>query len=398
MSSIDIAGNQNIVGDHNVIHVFQQMEGAARRQQQDPRHMLRVLVLLAAPVTGPQPNTPTPAWLDLHAEWQHLADAVRRSGAPIALIRLAPPTLDALRFALSPRAVEQNLAPHVLHVSGHGWSEGLYLEDAYGRAHALRTADLLALAQDLPQPLRLAVFNACLTAAGANAAAQAAVDGGLARAALGHTAPVQDDTAIRFAAALYAELARGGYPLAEALARAQAAIAGQPDRYTPRPFGDLSVELGGLPAGEPLIADGRPPGSLPIPAADAFFGRGEELVALAEALEHDHRRVVVLSGVAGIGKSALSVEAARRNAWRFPGGVTAARAYDQSRAIKERLGDVVGLSFTLYNLSTLAERDGKLNEAIELMEQVVAIDKRVGHPDLPSDTRRLESLKRERKL
>ena len=74
---------------------------------------------MAAPVAGAQPGDPPPDRLDLRAEWRHLADAVRRSHAPIALIRLTSPTLEALRFALSPRAAEQELLPHVVHFSDH---------------------------------------------------------------------------------------------------------------------------------------------------------------------------------------------------------------------------------------------------------------------------------------
>ena len=309
-----------------VTQVFQQAQAAALQQRRDLRQMLRVLVVLAAPVAGPRRGDPPPRRLDLRAEWRRLVEAVRHSQAPIALIRLTPPTLDALRFALSPRAVEQDLAPHVLHFSGHGWAEGLMFEDEFGRAHLVRTADLLARFKDLAAPFHLAVFNSCQTAAGANAAAQALAEAGLARAALGHRDPVADDTAIRFAATLYAEMARGGYSLEEALDRARQAIAGQPDGYNPRPFGDLSIRLGPLPPGEPVVEDGRPPGSLPTGSAESFFGRGSELVELAQALADDRRRVIVLSGVAGIGKSALAAEAAHRNGWRFPGGATWAAA------------------------------------------------------------------------
>ena len=145
--------------------------------------MLRVLVVLAAPVMSNHPGAPPPARLDLRAEWKRLADAVRRSNAPIALIRLTPPTLDALRYALSSRAREQDLLPHVVHFSGHGWQEGLLFEDEYGRAAPAPTAALVELFAQAGAPL--AVFNACETAHSAASAAQATVVQALSPSCIG---------------------------------------------------------------------------------------------------------------------------------------------------------------------------------------------------------------------
>ncbi len=69
----------------------------------------RVRVVLAAPVASRREGDPPPPHLDLRGEWHRLADAVERSNAPIALIRFAPPTMETLRFALSPRAIEGDL-------------------------------------------------------------------------------------------------------------------------------------------------------------------------------------------------------------------------------------------------------------------------------------------------
>jgi hypothetical protein len=150
--NIDISGNVGknlVIGDHNLLIevsgslVFNAAE-SAKRQQRDLRKMLRVLVVLAGPVFDPRDPERDPTPLDLLAEWQRLSDAVRASGAPIALIRLAPPTLDSLRYALSPRAVEQGLYPHVLHFGGHAWKNGLLFEDEYGGEDPVITPRLLA--------------------------------------------------------------------------------------------------------------------------------------------------------------------------------------------------------------------------------------------------------------
>lgn len=68
----------------------------------------------------------------------------------------------------------------------------------------------------------------------------------------------------------------------------------------------------------------RSPGNLPAQTG-IFLGRGHELVNISKELKHPPA-VVVISGPPGIGKTSLVLEAAHRNAYRFPGGVAYARA------------------------------------------------------------------------
>jgi len=301
----------------------------ALAQQRDPRQMLRVLVVLAGPVAGRRDGDPAPARLDLRAEWKLLADAVLATEAPIALIRLRPPIPDALRYALGHRAREQGLTPHVVHFTGHGWEDGLLFEDDLGRTERVRAAELVEMFHEAG--VALAVLNACHTAAGAHGAgagqalglARALVQAGVVQATVGHRQPVADPTAVRFVARLYAELTRAGATLEEAMRRARMAIAHLPDAQVPVLVGDGSLTLPAPCGGQPYVDERRPAGWLPSGAA-AFFGRGERLIELARWMAATEGQVLVLSGVAGIGKSALAMEAAERNAWRFPGGVSAA--------------------------------------------------------------------------
>lgn len=296
-------------------NLFLQVALRAEARGRAPARMLRILALLSAPVYDPGQPDRMPVPLDLKQEWLGLEQAVRQAHAPILLARPAPPTLDALRGALSPRADLQQTFPHVLHFSGHAWAEGLLLEDELGQVHPVTTADLREALRDIPRPLDLVVLNACKTAADeARSVAQALVRAGLARAVVGHTAPVWDPEAIRFAAALYAELT-GGFPLERAVERARGAIT----THEVLLLGDEKVHFADLERGEPVIEEGRPSGNLPS-RADLFFGRGEDLVALARDLTHPPA-VLLLTGPSGIGKSSLALEAAHRNAWRFPGGV-----------------------------------------------------------------------------
>ena len=314
----DVQQSVLVTGSHNVVvqaeQVMLQAAAQARAKRRDPARMLRILALLAAPVYDPYQPDEMPAPLDLKQEWHELAGKVRDSHAPILLARLTPPTLDALRAALSPRAGEQGLFPHVLHFSGHAWKDGLFLEDELGQVHPVTTAGLLDALEGIPRPLDLVVLNGCESAAYYRSVAQALVNRGLARAAVGHTRPVWDPQAIRFAARLYAELTNG-YPLDKALARARRAVTAREVLL----LGEGGLRFTDLTGGEPWVDDRRPHGHLP-PRGDFFFGRGRDLVTVAHALAHP-RTVVVISGPAGIGKTSLALEAAHRNAWRFPGGV-----------------------------------------------------------------------------
>jgi hypothetical protein len=321
-ADIQIEGNAEdsvlVTGSHNVIiqaaHVMLHAAEQAAQAQHDPARMLRVLALLAAPVYDPHSPERAQASLDLRQEWHVLSEKVRQSKAPILLARLAPPTLDALRSALSPRAHEQNLFPHILHFSGHAWREGLLLEDEVGQVHHASTTEVLQALKRLAHPLDLVVLNGCESAADARSVAQALVEGGRARAVVGHELSVRDTEAVAFAARLYAELA-GGYALKDAVARAQREVT----THQVVPLGDEELHFEKLSGGEPVVDGGRPPGNPPSPRG-LFLGRGRELVKISRALAHPPA-VVVLSGPPGIGKSSLVLEAANRNGWRFPGGV-----------------------------------------------------------------------------
>jgi hypothetical protein len=74
----------------------------ALREKRDPVRMLRVLSLHASAVSSSSGTEQAPVRLDLSQEWHVLAERVRQSRAPILLKRLTPPTLSALRSALSP--------------------------------------------------------------------------------------------------------------------------------------------------------------------------------------------------------------------------------------------------------------------------------------------------------
>jgi hypothetical protein len=63
------------------------------------------------------------------------------------------------------------------------------------------------------------------------------------------------------------------------------------------------------------------------------------------------------------------------------------------RPLRRAVGDRSGEAVTLFNMATALESQGLYAQAIPLLEQVVAIDKAIGHPDLESDAAVLERVR-----
>jgi len=360
-NSVLVTGSQNVIIQAEKV-MLQAAEQAAISKR-DPARMLRVLALLAAPVYNPCSQDRSPSPLDLRQEWHVLADGVRRSGAPILLARLGLPTLDALRYALSPRAREQSIFPHILHFSGHAWRGGLLLEDELGQVHPATTAEILRALEGLPRPLDLVVLNGCESAADAQSVAQALVDGGLARAVVGHEKSVLDDEAVAFAARLYAELT-GGFPLKDAVDRAKTMVT----THKVILLGDEALRFENLSGGEPIVDDRRQRGNLTSQSSH-FLGRGRELVQISRDLAHPPA-VIVLSGPPGIGKSSLVMEAAQRNGWRFPGGV----AYAAGPRPDEARTTTAAEMLTILAGSLGLERTEDLSQYLALQPTLLLLD------------------------
>jgi tetratricopeptide (TPR) repeat protein len=66
--------------------------------------------------------------------------------------------------------------------------------------------------------------------------------------------------------------------------------------------------------------------------------------------------------------------------------------YQQALAIRREVGDRWGESVTLFNIGMALDELGRTAEAITYLEQAVALDEAIGHPDLESDRAKLEEL------
>jgi hypothetical protein len=112
---------------------------------------------------------------------------------------------DALEFDYRLAARQDDLLqalnevqPDVVHFSGHGWSEGLFLMDSEGRrAQGVDVGLLTELFRVFRGRIRVVVLNACLSDAQAEAVA------GVVGCAIGMRGKISDPAAIAFGAAFY---------------------------------------------------------------------------------------------------------------------------------------------------------------------------------------------------
>lgn len=93
--------------------------------------------------------------------------------------------------------------PDVVHFSGHGDRSSLLFEGPDGRPRELKDQELALLLQVARKPIRVVVFNACLSAE------QAALATDYVDAAIGMEEPINDATAKVFAGQFYGSLAAG---------------------------------------------------------------------------------------------------------------------------------------------------------------------------------------------
>jgi tetratricopeptide (TPR) repeat protein len=292
---------------------------------------LRILLVTARPDDA--------AFIDPRSIARELLDEVQPQvdkGA-IALEWLRPPTLPALRARLS----DASQPPiQVLHFDGHGVFGGgkngqgmLAFEGEDGRADLIRAEDVAQVLQD--SGIRLAVLTACQSALGAADDAFSSVAAQFIRsgvdAVMAMSASVLVVTATRYVEALYRALA-AGIPAPVAQERARQALHDDPRRNVHRRRLDdegtvVTLRDWWLPhyyQQRPVSLQPTKPArkrkhvaetALPrlndrIPAAPryGFSGRSYELLQIERALLH--KKLVVIHGFGGMGKTALAREAA----------------------------------------------------------------------------------------
>ena len=281
---------------------------------------LKILVAVGAPEASGTDNPP----LDIEAEMQAVLDALAGAdGVDVGQVRI-------LEVA-SPEQIAQGLAEdqyHVLHLSAHGSSMGIELEDEDGRPVAVDADELVRVLRSGERPLPLIVLSSCAGAAsGADGLAATLVRHGADRV-LAMQAPVSDRYATLLAGELYSRLSNpAGVPVAAALAAARMRLEEQAREEASTgchgleyaipalfcveedpPLLDLRSAAQPLERATPLLPSG---GVRRLPVG-YLIGRRRELrsalTALRSGIDEAGSAVsgVMLTGVGGIGKTALA--------------------------------------------------------------------------------------------
>jgi tetratricopeptide (TPR) repeat protein len=296
---------------------------------------IRVLLITARPEDG------ACGYLDHRASALPLVAATEELGEVLRLTLLHPATYPALEAELA-RAQQAGEPYHVVHFDGHGVYDrrvglgGLCFEDPSdshkltGRRHqTVYTNQLGPLLNNYRIPLVL--LEACQSAqaeAGAESVASDLLQRGVASVvAMSHSVLVE--TARRFVAAFYAELARG-QRVGQAMLAGQRALHSDPSRGQRYGIGELKLADWFVPVlyqekDDPQLFTATPApqtredlrsrqrarlGAVPPePVETGFVGRSRDLLALERLLRQ--QRWAVLRGQGGEGKTALAAELAR---------------------------------------------------------------------------------------
>ena len=318
------------------------------------RRYLPVLAVIAAPYaamsSGQDPLNP----LDRVAEWDLMraslrdaADRAADSAAPLALVRLTPPTAQQLAEALSHGGPD---AYRVVHFVCYGERDMLYLEDENGHESYAVAEHVTNLFK--PSGARVVILEGCFS----EHMARLLVEQTGVETVIGTRRKVLPANARTFAAHFYAALAEGA-TIRRAYRGAIAALKqvenGQAERFElveadaleslddpaiPLPPGDARAHCPLVSTGDPLVIN--------LSQHAGFLGRRAMLNALAQDPPGENPRLIALEGSTGLGKTWLAAEYAGRFAWRYPGGVlwVAVSPLTQTREIAGQIAQLAGLS------------------------------------------------------
>jgi len=347
-----------------VINIYQQLSPEEVAIHPDFQGCLRVLVVVSAPLLH---KGHRPSRLNVWQEWQNICKGLQHRQHAVMLQRLLPPTWKHLKTALVTSRPGEGY--QIVHFIGHGSKHGLLLEDELGRGDEVSAEDLVQAFKGTG--VDLVVLNVCES----EGPGQALVDSGIP-AVVATTCLIPDKVAVQLSEQLYAALA-AGKTAAQALALAKEVVERDISALgaqIPEILGDGQLSFPPAQEGQPAILDGEP-AARDVPRALRFVGRAEELIAIAGQLGKAQMRGVVVSGIGGIGKSALTQEAAHRNAWRFPGGMVWASARGLERfgltSVLQAIDRVLGLESGKYDE---ARREQIALEALRMRPALLILD------------------------
>jgi WD40 repeat protein len=241
-----------------------------------------ILIVAANPIDQPR--------LRLDKEVREIRNGLRSSRKRFALEQLWAATSDDLRRALLDHE------PTYVHFSGHGTgAHGIALEGSLASGPAL--AGLFA---EFADHVKCVVLNACYSAAQAHEIVKH-VD-----YVIGMSKAVQDRAAIAFSTAFYDGVGAGkSVETAFALGCNAIQFAGTPEHLVPQL---LTRSAPARPGGVATRVPRRPMAHTDwdgAPAVPQLFGRDQEADMLRSWIVNDSCRVVLITGMGGVGKTDL---------------------------------------------------------------------------------------------
>ncbi|MDF0593777.1 tetratricopeptide repeat protein [Methanotrichaceae archaeon M04Ac] len=211
----------------------------------------------------------------------------------------------------------------------------LAFEGEDGTVDSLAAEDLAGMINAVPgRPTKLVILSACESAKGGDASLLAVLTREGVPAVMGMREPVPVELTVALSRPLYAYLGAGNN-IKEAFDQARPSLAKLPKSEEGTPAEEIPI-LEGDGTGARIVD--RPMRGEVVVERERIFGvpeydfvgefirgdppRGRKgLLARTVRALNGGERLVVLTGQGGIGKSVLGAEAARRIAWRYPGGV-----------------------------------------------------------------------------
>lgn len=294
--------------------------------------------------------------LDLRTEWMALMTAVEQRKSPVALLRLRPSTRNQLVDVLRKMA-RTDTFPHVVHFSALQWSKGLVFQDAYGNLDLVSFDELIQDLESADTMLPLVVCRIFGRLDNTDPDSESLLTPRLKSVVSTLSHPLTDLEANSWAD-FYARLSHGA-DLSDAIDRAfpstEPVIHGL----------DGPILNTQLTMSTPYLDEGKTINALPS-GSPHFVGRGDQLVQIASQMHS--RRVTLITGMPGVGKRELALEATYLNFWRFSGGVA------------------------VYNGLQLESEAGSVNATsiINILAEQLNIDERLGLDNNPDADRRLQ--------
>lgn len=229
---------------------------------------------------------------------------------PVELVRLYPPTWRHLRQALIGREGPFD----VVHFIGHGYPEGIILEDEFGGVNAISSTELASALS--PQGISLVVLNVCTSELPAQTLIQAGIP-----AVVGTTQEISNQQAITVTQELYGTLA-SGQPLSEAMHQVTLALeklGGSAVAEIPICLGKDELRFDPSQTDRSSVRFLNDPNIHYAPAPSAHFGHQHEIQAALHLLTSPDTHLVQIMGISGSGKTSFGTQLVQRGAWRFWG-------------------------------------------------------------------------------